>query len=310
LEKTWLITGGNGFIGTNVRDILSEQYPEHKVVVVDTKNPNREFVDSSKWVNINVANWKAMCRTFDKYKPNYVLHLAAETRVRESMKTPKICIEKNVVGTLNCLELARRHECELAVLASSCGVCGEQLGFGAVDEQTSSKPISPYATSKVCTEQVGSCYEKLGLKVCNLRLANVYGPWSDHKESVVSLFVKGFLNDSVLKINGNGSQTRNFIYAKDAAMAIVKCVNKGASGTYCIASDKSMSINDLVSVICEVCQGDAKIEFGENVDGEIVDININNAKARRELMFQCEYSIVDGVAETVDWFRQLKSGAL
>jgi len=309
MVKSWLVTGGNGFLGANLIGLIAEEFPEDRVGVVDTGEHNKWFVaDKSKRMNVNVANWKAMIRVFDKFKPNYVIHLAAETGVRPSLDDPKKGLEKNFLGALNCLELARRRGCESVVLASSCGIVGEQ--FCKVSETTVCDPESPYATSKMCVEELGNCYRKMGLMVCNLRFSNIYGPMSDHKQSVVASFVKAFLVGAPLKINGDGNQARNFIYVKDAARAILACIRKKASSTYCIASDKSMSINDLASIICEVGGNDAEIEFGDYINGEVVSLEIDNSRARRELMFQCEYEMLDGVAETLRWFKQLKSNSL
>jgi UDP-glucose 4-epimerase len=308
MVKTWLITGGNGFVGTNLRIGIMERFPKHRVLVVDTKDHNSQFTDGSKAFKISACNSRSMGKIFDKYQPNYVVHLAAETNVRDSLENPKKCIERNLSGTLNCLESAAKYDCESIVIASSCGVSGEQ--FVAVDENTKYNPISPYATSKVCSEEAGNCYAKFGLNVCNLRFSNIYGPWSDHKSSVVSEFIKAFLSGKPLEINGTGRQTRNFIHVNDAINAILICVKKMAVGTYCIAGDKSISINDLASIICDIGGEDVELIYNDSIDGEIIDVNVDNLKARRELMFQCEYSIVDGIAETIKWFRRLRSGTL
>lgn len=309
MVKTWLITGGNGFLGVNLRALLTEELPDDRVVVVDTGDHNKEFSsDRAKRVNVNVANWKAMVKIFDKFKPNYVVHLAAETGVRTSLEEPKKCLERNFMGALNCLDLAERYDCESVILASSCGVVGER--FRKVEETGVCFPESPYATSKLCMEALGDCYQKIGLKVCNLRFSNIYGPWSEHKQSVVASFIKALLNGDPVRINGDGFQTRNFIYVKDAARAILTCLRKKACGTYCISSDKSITINDLVTIICEAAENDMAIEFQPLVDGEIINLEIDNSKARKELMFQCEYGMMEGIVETIQWFQQLKSRSL
>jgi UDP-glucose 4-epimerase len=308
MVKTWLITGGNGFVGTNLRAEILFKYPKHRVLVVDTRNYNKDFTDRAKVFRISVANSRSMAKIFDKYRPDYIVHLAAKTGVRDSIVNPKYCIEQNILGTLNCLDLARKYNADSVVIASSCGVAGEQ--FGMINEDTHCSPISPYATSKVCTEDLGNCYSKLGVNVCILRFSNMFGPWSDHKESVVTSFVKAFINKEPMRVNGTGRQTRNFLYIKDAIKAILLCVQKGAVGTYCIAGDRSISINDLISLICDVGGNNAETVFDDAVDGEIIDINIDNSKARRGLMFQCEHSTMNGISETMKWFRRLKSGTL
>lgn len=308
MVKIWLITGGNGFVGVNLRDSIMKQYPEDRVIVIDIKNLNKSFIDKAKHINISVSNFRAMDKVFMKYRPDYVVHLASETKVRESMVNPKVFVEKNVLGTLNCLELARRYDCESVVFASSCGVVGEH--FCQINEETHADPLSPYSASKLCSEQIGNCYMKLGVNVCNLRFSNIYGPWSDHKTNAIPSFIKAFLNKDQIKINGSGNQTRNFVYVKDAVNSILLCLKKKVVGTYCIASDRSLEINDIVSIICDVGGDDCEVEFLNHVDGEIINMEVDNLKARRELMFQCEYSIVEGITETMKWFGQLKSEAL
>jgi UDP-glucose 4-epimerase len=307
MVKIWLITGGNGFLGANLREEVAKKHPKHRIVVVDTRNYNKRFVDGAKISRISVTNSRSMEKLFNKYRPDYVVHLAAVTKPRESMRNPKRCIEQNMLGALNVLDLSRKFGSKV-ILASSCGVTGEH--FSSVDEATYANPLNPYATSKLCVEQLSDCYIKLGLGACNLRFSNIFGPWSDHKPNAIPTFIKAFINKRPMKINGNGLQTRNFIYVKDAVRAILTAVVKNATGTYCIANNRSISINDVVSVICDAGGNNAEIEFGDFVDGEIVDINVDSSKARKDLGFQCEYSMIDGMKKTLKWFRRLSSGTL
>jgi UDP-glucose 4-epimerase len=305
LAKTWLITGGRGFIGTNLRIALDEKYPGSRTAVVDNLTYNTGYErDKVKEENyyIDVTNYEELYDVFEAVTPDYVVHLAASTEVRKSTDRPMLCFDTNVAGTLNCLNLCRAFKVKKVVLASSCGVAGDQ--FIPVDEGCSLDPRSPYASSKVCGEFMADSYIRLGVPVVVLRFSNVYGPWSKHKNSVIPEFMKQYLSKKPFIVYGDGLQSRNFLYAQDAANAILRAVEHKSVGTFCIASTISYRINELVEIFEDRFGYKIKRETRPRNKGEVGEIKISTVKARSVLHFQCEYSLLDGLSETYEWYKE------
>ena len=220
-----LITGGCGFIGANlceyllskggfelrVLDNLSigrQEYLERvqrrtggKVELIRGDVRDREIVDGAvKWADA-------------------VVHLAAKTSVVDSLRAPEEVFQVNVMGTLNLLEACRKHGIERFVFASSNAAVGEQPS--PIHEKKVPAPISPYGASKLAAEALCSAYfGSYGIKAIALRFANVYGPYSDHKASVVPLFIQWIREGNPLVIYGDGKQTRDFVYVEDVCQAV------------------------------------------------------------------------------------------
>jgi len=302
LEGKWLITGGKGFIGTNLRIALNEYYPKSEVSIVDNRTPFGSH--ETKSYNIDVVDYEGLYDVFEEVNPDYVIHLAGNTEVRKSSERPHFCFTDNVVGTLNCLNLSKQFKVKKVVIASSCGVVGDQ--FGSVDEEAGYNPLSPYAASKVCAEVIGKSYEGLGVPVTILRFSNIFGPWSAHKNSVIPAFIKKFMGKRAIIIYGNGEQTRNFLYVKDAVEAIFKSIQSNMNGIFCIGNLKSYSVNEVIRTLEQVFGYNVKQDTRKEMGGEVYNIEINTKKARMGLHFHCRYSFLDGIKETCDWYRESK----
>jgi UDP-glucose 4-epimerase len=297
----WLITGGRGFIGTNLRIALKEKYPEDEIVIVDNLLYDTGYKEG-KLYEIDVRNWAMVADVFNTERPDYVIHLAGNTEVRESVKNPVNCFEENILGTLNCFELSKDYKVKKVIFASSCGVFGDQ--GKVVNENMDFMPQSPYATSKACCEMIAENYLKLKTKLVVLRFSNVYGPWSIHKNSLIAKFIKHHLDGKAFTIFGDGDQTRNFIYAKDAVRAIIRATKSRNKGAFCIASPRSYSINDFVEIFNSKYKRGIKCRKGKVRNEEIRKIDVNTKKARMELRFHCDYSFLDGIDETFQWYKE------
>lgn len=177
----YLITGSNGFIGTNLKNYLDTQ--GHGVISIDYPTDLCFYEPSTSIAPIHS-----------------VIHLAAETNVRESVQFPERTFLRNCQSTLKALEIARMNSSKF-VLASSI---------------SAEKSLSPYAASKLASESICKSYQECyGLEVSILRLANIFGPFSAHKTSVIAKFIKNILNDKPIEIYGSGLQTRDFVYVED-----------------------------------------------------------------------------------------------
>jgi len=307
LEGKWLITGGRGFIGTNLRIALDKNYPKSRVAIVDNRTNDTGYRNDNVTkllYDIDVVNYESLYDIFAETTPDYVVHLAGNTEVRKSLKRPHLCFTDNIDGTLNCLNLSREFKVKKVVIASSCGVVGDR--FGSVNEEAGYNPLSPYAASKVCAEVISKSYEDLGVPVTILRFSNIFGPWSDHKSSVVGSFIKRFIDKRTIPVYGDGNQTRNFLYVKDAVEAIFRSIQSNMTGIFCVGNLKSYSVNEVIEILEGIFGYTVKQNNRKEMGGEIRSIEIDTKKARMGLHFHCGYSFLDGIKETCDWYKEIK----
>lgn len=310
-----LITGGCGFIGANlceyllskggfelrVLDNLStgrQEYLEQvqrrtggKVELIRGDVRDREIVDGAvKWADA-------------------VVHLAAKTSVVDSLRAPEEVFQVNVMGTLNLLEACRKHGIERFVFASSNAAVGGQEP--PIDEKKVPAPLSPYGASKLAGEALCSAYfGSYGIKAIVLRFANVYGPYSDHKTSVVAKFIRQAKNGEPLVIYGDGSQTRDFVHVRDVCQAIELSLSyepKGASDlVFQIGSGVETSLLQLVELI-ETLARDGRISlppvrFAGQRPGEIVHNFSDISRAKERLGYWPKLELEAGLADTWRYF--------
>lgn len=204
-----LVTGGDGFIGSNLQ----------------------EKIDCLVYDLTREKDIRSPIKAPPKRK---VVHLAAISGHKSCAEDPKLAFDTNVYGTYNVLEYARKNDANV-VFASTCGVYGEK---------------TEYSQTKIAGETLCETYSRLyDLNIVILRLANVYGPHSEHKNSVVAKFVRNAENGKPLTIEGDGTQTRDFIYVEDVCQAILKSLDYGESEAFDIGTGKETSINELANMI-------------------------------------------------------------
>ena len=233
--STILVTGGCGFIGTNLVKYLSNK--GYRVRILDNlSTPSRKFLNQespvtsplpSQAVDSELSSTDLVVGDIRDYQAvkkvtegvGAVVHLAAHTSVVESVEKPKEDWDINVNGTLNLLEACRCNGVDRLIFASSNAVVGEQ--DPPIDETKIPRPLSPYGASKLAGEALCSTYyHSFGLKTVSLRFSNCYGPFSDHKSGVISRFMKGARKGEPLVIYGDGDQTRDFVHVDDICQAI------------------------------------------------------------------------------------------
>ena len=301
--KTYLVTGGCGFIGVNLIPRLIEQGA--RVRVLDNLSLGRREDVEPLGVDLQIGDIRdrsaltAACRGVD-----VVVHLAAHTRVVESLTDPQINFDVNAIGTLNVLEACRVAGIPKMIFASTGGaILGEQTP--PVHEGMVPRPISPYGASKLAGEAYCSAYAgAYGLKTVALRFSNVYGPFSYHKGSVVAQFFRNLLRGEPIVIYGDGEQTRDFLYVADLVDAILLADKAELAGeVFQIASGRETSVRALVDAMKAMLPDRTfDIRFEPARAGEILRNYANIEKARRMLGFDPTTRLDDGLPRTWQWF--------
>ena len=301
--KSYLVTGGCGFIGVNLIPRLIEQ--GGRVRVLDNLSlGKREDVEQFA-VDLHVGDIRDQAAVARACKDiNAVVHLAAHTRVVESLSDPQLNFEINAIGTLNVLQACRAAGIPKMIFASTGGaILGEQEP--PVHEGMVPRPISPYGASKLAGEAYCSAYTgAYGLKTVALRFSNVYGPYSYHKGSVVAQFFRNLLRGEPIVIYGDGEQTRDFLYVADLVEAILLADQIEPAGeVFQIASGRETSVRSLVGAM-KAMLPDRRFDlrFEPARPGEILRNYANIEKARRILGFGPKTQLNEGLRKTWQWF--------
>jgi UDP-glucose 4-epimerase len=300
-----LVTGGAGFIGSHVVDRLILE--GHEVVVVDNlaTGKRRNINRAARFYKMDIQSWR-LERVFRNERPNVVMHLAAQMDVRKSVEDPMFDAQVNVLGTLNVLQQAVKHGVRKVIFSSSGGaIYGEQETYPAPETHVM-KPLSPYGLSKLCGEQYLSYFQRVsGLQAVSLRYANVYGPRQDPEgeAGVVAIFIQKMLNGEQAVINGNGRQTRDFVFVDDVVEANLAMMGQETQGTYNVGTGVETSINDLFRILVQHTGSTCKEMHGPAKKGEQARSVIDSAKLRHEVSWEPKADLSDGLKKTVEYFR-------
>jgi len=301
-----LVTGGAGFIGSHLVDRLVME--GHEAVVVDNlaTGKRRNINRAARFYKMDIQSWR-LERVFRNERPNVVMHLAAQMDVRKSVEDPMFDAQVNVLGTLNVLQQAVRHGVRKVIFSSSGGaIYGEQEIYPAPEVHVT-KPLSPYGLSKLCGEQYLSYYQRVsGLQAVSLRYANVYGPRQDPEgeAGVVAIFIQKMLNNEQAVINGNGRQTRDFVFVDDVVEANLAMMGQETQGTYNVGTGVETSINDLFRILIQYTGSICKEIHGPAKKGEQARSVIDNTKLRHEVSWEPRADLSDGLKKTVEYFRE------
>lgn len=300
-----LVTGGAGFIGSHIVDKLIEE--GYKVIVVDDLSTGREENINKKatFYKLNIQDPR-LEYIFQKEKPDYVNHQAAQKDVRLSVADPIYDAKINILGTLNLLQNCIKYNIKKFIFASTGGaIYGEQEIFPA-PETHPAKPISPYGITKLVVEHYLHYYKVVhGLNYISLRYSNVYGPRQDpHGEAgVVAIFTKKMLSGESPIINGDGEQTRDFVYVGDVVRANILALRNNTSETiFNIGTGIETSINQLFSNLRNIINSSIKEKHGPAKEGEQRRSAIDYTKAKIILNWKPEVSLVEGLKKTVEYF--------
>ena len=300
-----LVTGGAGFIGSHLVDRLILE--GHDAVVVDNlvTGKRRNINRAATFYKMDVQSWR-LERAFRNERPNVVMHLAAQMDVRKSVEDPMFDAQVNVLGTLNVLQQAVKHGVRKVIFSSSGGaIYGEQETYPAPETHVL-RPLSPYGLSKLCGEQYLSYFQRVsGLQAVSLRYANVYGPRQDPEgeAGVVAIFIQKMLNNEQAVINGNGRQTRDFVFVDDVVEANLAMMGQETQGTYNVGTGVETSINDLYRILVQHTGSTCKEMHGPAKKGEQARSVIDCTKLRQEVSWEPKADLSEGLKKTVEYFR-------
>jgi UDP-glucose 4-epimerase len=305
-----LVTGGAGFIGSNLSDALLARGDE-VIVVDDLSTGKRENLDGAlaagaKLVEADIRDRAALEQLAAAEKPEVIFHLAAQIDVRKSIADPAFDASINVGGTANVLEAARVAGTRRVVFSSTGGAIygegeGQQLPLA---EDAPLAPEAPYGQSKFAGEGYLSLYERLyGLSTIPLRLGNVYGPRQDPlgEAGVIAIFCGKLRAGERPTVFGDGKQTRDYIYVGDVVSAMLAAAEAETSGPINIGTGIETDVLELVSALGELGgNGDFEPEFAPPRTGEVQRISIDPARAASKLGWRAEMDLKEGLGVTLD----------
>lgn len=291
-----LITGGAGFIGSHISDLLLDEGFE-VVIVDDLSTGMRECVSDN--FSLYECDIRSTCfhDIVKQERPDCVIHHAAQVDVARSVESPIYDADINVLGSLNVLEACRLNGVRKVIFASSAAVYGEPK-YLPVDEEHPIFATSPYGISKYTVERYLYMYRHMyGLEYTVFRYANVYGPRqaSDGEGGVVAIFAERARTGRECVIYGDGEQTRDFVYVKDIARANFLAIDKADGMTINLSSGKETSVNELVHVISEATGGQMPVLNTNHRHGEIRRSVLSNKKARETLDWLPQFELAEGI---------------
>jgi UDP-glucose 4-epimerase len=297
-----LVTGGCGFIGSNLVPHL--EAAGHMVRVLDSEVMGKrhhlgEF--KGEFLHGDIRNAQDLDAAL--IGVDAVIHLAADTRVIESIADPALNFDVNVVGSFALMEAMRARSIMRLVNASTGGaIIGD--AEPPVHEEMVPRPIAPYGATKLAVEGLCSAYSaSYGFTAVSLRFANVYGPRSFHKGSVVAAFFKHILAGESLTVYGDGEQTRDFVFVDDLCAGIMSGLTSEKSGVFQLGSGIPVSVNTLIRAISSVVAPRAiSVDYRPARGGEIVKTWCDISRARANLGFEPATPLEDGLARAWQWF--------
>lgn len=306
-NKSLVVTGGAGFIGSN---LIRELAKDNSVIVIDDLSvgslKNIEDLVKTKKINFikgSVRDNKLLQKTFRNV--DYVFHQAAIASVLKSIDDPIMANNVNVNGTLNVLVASRDNNIKKVVFASSCSVYGDSPELPKYEGMVP-YPISPYSVNKLIGEYYCSVFNKVyGLKTVVLRYFNVYGPGQDSNGSyaaVIPKFISMALKNESLVIYGDGEQTRDFIYVNDIVDANIIAVESEETGIFNIATGEKVSINQLAKLIIKMTGKNLKLVYKKSRSGDIRCSYADISKAKQKFGFKTKFALNKGLEETIKWF--------
>lgn len=312
----YLITGGAGFIGSATAKALMNRGDQ--VVLIDNfndyydQNLKRDrikiflkgYEDNFKLYEGDIRDSEFLEKVFSEEKPNKVLHLAAMAGVRASLENPMLYADVNVMGTMNLLEMARKHDVENFVYASSSSVYGNNKKTPFEETDRVDHPVSPYAATKKATELLAHTYSHLyGLNTCGLRYFTVYGPWGRPDMGVFKFPERIIKKDEVIDVYNNGDMQRNFTYIDDIVSGTITVLDANLKyDVMNIGGSKTVKLMDFIKAV-ENCIGkEAKKNMMPMQPGDVQSTEADISKLKN-LGWEPKTGVDEGIGNFVEWYK-------
>jgi len=302
-----LVTGGAGFIGSHIADEFITR--GHSVDVLDNLSTGfeRNIPRKTRFFKQNIDD-KEVEDILCGNKYDIICHFAAQIDVRKSVSDPYNDLRNDVLSSVRLFQWAALNNVKQIIFASSGGAIYGEHDYFPADEEHRMYPESPYGIHKwILEEYLRYFHKQFSMKYSALRYANVYGPRQNHmsEAGVIAIFTTRLLAGDKTIINGNGEQTRDFVYVSDAAAAAVSAVEKEYCGVVNIATTKETSINSVFSLLKKETGSNQLEEHGPPKDGEQIRSVLSYDKAKRDLGWEPKVVLEDGLKKTVAYFRSI-----
>jgi len=312
-----LVTGGCGFIGSNLIKFILEQKADEvsKVVNLDSltyaadlENTD-EFVSNPKYsfAKIDLCDIENLRGVIYNHKITHIIHLAAESHVDNSIKDASAFIQSNIVGTFNLLKMCMEFDIQRFHHVSTDEVYGDLGPTGKFDENTPYDPKNPYSASKASSDMLVRAYHHTyGLPITISNCSNNYGP-NQHKEKFVPTVINCILEGRKIPLYGSGTNIRDWIYVEDHCSAVWEVFTKGTTGeTYCIGSDCEKKNIDVIEQICDIMNvtPSENVKYVKDRLGHDQRYAIDSTKIIEQLGWEPTTTFEDGLRKTIEWYNE------
>lgn len=319
MNKTYLVTGGAGFIGSSLADFLLKK--DYKVVVIDNfcdfydpsikRNNVKDNLDNPnyKLYEIDLRCKSDVEKVFRENKIDVVIHLAAMAGVRPSIENPILYQEVNCIGTQNLLEVMKEYGVKNLVMASSCSVYGNNKKVPFKETDIVDYAISPYAATKKSNEVMTHVYHKLfNMNVIMLRFFTVYGP-RQRPDLAINKFTRLMLNDEEVTMFGDGTTSRDYTYIDDIVSGIYSSINYVLNNNDVyeivnLGNSSPISLKEMINTIAEVLDKEPKIKEMPMQQGDVNITYADISKAKEMLNYDPKTPFKEGIEKFVKWYKE------
>jgi UDP-glucose 4-epimerase len=305
-----LVTGGAGFIGSNLVDALVARGDD--VAVIDDlstgrrSNLDQAISNGAELIELDIRDAQAVSEAVERVAPEAIFHLAAQIDVRKSVADPANDSRVNVEGTINVLSAAQQHGVRRVVNTSTGGAIYGEGRIIPAPEDHPVAPEAPYGLSKYCAENYCALFTRLhGLSTISLRYGNVYGPRQDPlgEAGVIAIFCGKLLEGGTPTIFGDGSQTRDYVFVGDVVDANLRAADSDKTGSYNVGRGVQTSVLDIVEALAEHSSNGFEADHAPARTGEVQHIALDPSHTKRELGWEAQVDLAQGLARTLESLR-------